>query len=134
MKTITKFVIFIGVILSFGCDEIVECLLKIEPEIHTEPLQTGATYSEYFDTITAEVKNDANDNDYDYFFEIRGALPPGITYDINYREIVFYGIPTEAGIYRFEVKLTVELNTYDEYDPSPTCGDSISEPFEIRIQ
>jgi hypothetical protein len=133
-KSLLKSFIFIFLCSFYSCDEVIECILKIEPEIHTKPMMVGQVYDEYYDVITAEVRNEPNDNDYNYFFDVRGELPPGVSYQINYRNIEFYGVPLSAGIYRFEVELTIELDTYDEYDSSPACGDTVVEQFRIKIE
>ncbi|MEM9001771.1 MAG: hypothetical protein AAGB24_16045 [Bacteroidota bacterium] len=116
-----------------SCDEIYECLFNIEPEIHNKSLATATLGERYSDLVTAEIRNEVNDNDYDYDFYIVGELPPGIFYDINRRSVTFYGFPEEAGTYRFNVELSVSSYDYNGYDSSPTCSDSTVRAFMIRV-
>lgn len=127
--------IFLAVIISsfYGCDEIYECVFNVNPEIHNKQLLVGFVDERYYDIVTAEVSNDVFDNDYDYFFDIIGELPPGIFFDINRRSVEFYGFPEETGTYRFTVELSVESYDYEGYDRSPTCSEYTSRDFTIQV-
>ncbi|WP_396589687.1 hypothetical protein [Allomuricauda sp. R78024] len=117
----------------YGCDEIYECIFNIEPEIHNKQLLIGFVGERYSDIVTAEISNEVNDNDYDYFFDIIGELPPGIFYDINRRSVEFFGTPEDTGTYRFRVELFVESYDFDGFDGSPTCSDSTVREFTIQV-
>nr|WP_299173760.1 hypothetical protein [uncultured Allomuricauda sp.] len=119
--------------MFYNCDEIYECVFNINPEIHQKQLLVGVVGERYEDFITAEISNEVNDNDYDYFFDIIGELPPGIFYDVNRRSVDFFGRPEEAGIYRFRVELFVEGYDYNGYDRSPTCRESTVREFTIQV-
>ena len=122
-----------GILLLQGCDEIYECVFNINPEIHDKPLEIGLVGERYRDFVTAEISNEVNDNDYDYYFDVFGELPPGIFFDVHRRSIEFYGTPEERGVYRFKVELSVESYDYDGYDGSPTCSDSTVREFVIQV-
>lgn len=120
-------------LLLCGCDEILECVFNIEPEIHNKRLVGGVLGERYYDIVTAEIRNEVNDNDYFYDFDVIGELPPGILFDINRRSVEFFGIPEETGVYRFRVELFVDSFDYDGYDGSPTCSDSAIREFTIQV-
>ncbi|TXN35483.1 hypothetical protein FVB32_12955 [Flagellimonas hymeniacidonis] len=120
-------------LLFGGCDEIFECIFNINPEIHNKQLLIGFVGERYSDIVTAEISNEVNDNDYDYFFDVIGELPPGIFYDFNRRSVEFFGTPEETGTYRFTVELFVEGYDYDGYDRSPTCSESTVREFTIQV-
>lgn len=134
-KSKRVFGIFIVVMASsfYGCDEIYECIFNINPEIHNKRLFVGYLGERYYDNVTAEISNEVNDNDYDYFFDVIGELPPGIFYDINRRSVEFFGVPEDTGTYRFRVELFVEGYDYDGFDGSPTCSDSTVREFTIQV-
>lgn len=132
-KTISLSLSVLTLFLFSGCDEVYECIFNIEPEIHDRPLEIGFVGERYFDVITAEIRNEVNDNDYFYDFEIFGELPPGVFYDINRRSIELFGIPEDTGNYRFRVELFVEAFDYDGFDGSPTCSDSVVRDFVIQV-
>ncbi|NKI32524.1 hypothetical protein [Croceivirga thetidis] len=124
------------VILAFffnGCDEISECVFGVNPEIHDRRLSMGVVGEQYYDVITAEVKNAVFDNSYDYFFDVLGELPPGVYFDIDRRSIELYGTPQEAGTYYFSVELFVETFDEDGFDGSPTCKEYVERQFSIRV-
>ncbi|UJH67562.1 hypothetical protein [Allomuricauda sp. SCSIO 65647] len=132
-KRLLGFCFLAGLLLLQGCDEIYECIFNIDPEIHDRPLELGLVGEEYYGLVTAEIRNEVNDNDYFYNFDVYGELPPGIFYDINRRSIEFFGVPEEEGTYRFEVELFVEAYDIDGYDGSPTCADSVFREFTIQV-
>lgn len=125
--------LFSLILLNMGCDEVLECVFNIEPEIHDRPLELGILGERYRDRITAEISNEVNDDDYIYTFTVFGDIPPGIGFDIERRSIVFFGVPEEVGTYRFEVELSVESYDLEGYDGSPTCSDQTVREFRIQV-
>ena len=119
--------------IFFGCDEIIECVFNINPEINDKQLVIGVVGERYRDRITAQINNEVNDNDYDYFFDVFGELPPGIFVDFNRRSIDIFGIPEESGVYRFQVELFVERFDINGLDGSPTCSESTVREFTIQV-
>jgi hypothetical protein len=87
----------------------------------------------YNQVITAEVKNDAFDDAYDYFFDVVGDLPQGLEIIYFYRRIEIVGTPLETGRFNFTVYLSVELFEDGYVDPSPTCSDEVSRTFTLLI-
>lgn len=121
------------VLTLYGCDEVYECVFNINPEIHQKQLLIGVVGERYRDRITAEVRNDVNDNSYDYFFDVIGELPPGISVEFNRRSVDIFGVPEETGNFRFQVELFVERYDYDGFDGSPTCSESTVREFTIQV-
>ncbi|TAI49035.1 hypothetical protein [Flagellimonas allohymeniacidonis] len=119
--------------IFYGCDEIFECVFNINPEIHQKQLLVGVVGERYSDLITAEISNEVNDNDYDYFFDVIGELPPGIFVDFNRRSVELFGIPEESGNYRFQVELFVERFDFNGFDGSPTCSESTVRSFTLQV-
>ena len=102
--------------LLFSCAELFDCVASARPEIHSKNLSIGRIGNIYSDFIDSDVTNDANDNAYDYFFSVDGNLPSGMTYNGQGRKIFFTGRPTQAGTFKFKVKLTVAPPNY--YNPN----------------
>lgn len=111
---------YIPIILLFSfftlsnCEDVVDCIINVRPELQDKVLAIGFVDEFYFDSIAAEVKNDAQDNNYDYYFNVSGRLPEGIEvfYD-TYREVTFEGVPKESG--RFRITVSVEVVALDAY-------------------
>ncbi len=100
--------------LLFGCAELLDCVASTRPNLHSKSLYLGTVGNSYSDFIEADVTNDANDNDYNYYFSVTGNLPPGIRYYEQGRKIFFNGNPNQAGTFTFRVRLTI--NAPDYYD------------------
>ncbi|ARV08838.1 hypothetical protein BTO05_03980 [Winogradskyella sp. PC-19] len=129
--------LYLPLLLSFfvltSCEEFLECAFDIDPEINENTIASATLGEEYFQIITAEVDNAANDNAFDYFFEIYGDIPEGI--DIIYfaRRIEFIGRPLETGTFNFRVYLYVESFRDGYFDSSPTCSDDVSKDFSLVV-
>ena len=119
--------------LLSGCDEILECVFNINPEINQKQLVIGVVGERYRDRITAQINNEVNDNDYDYFFDVIGELPPGIFVEFNRRSVDIFGTPEESGVYRFQVELFVERFDINGFDGSPTCSESTIREFDLQV-
>ncbi|MEM1002032.1 MAG: hypothetical protein AAGH46_05235 [Bacteroidota bacterium] len=117
----------------FSCEEVFECILGLEPQINETSIEQATIDEPYFDVITAEVKNDAFDDGYDYFFEVVGNLPEGIELIYFYRRIELVGTPVESGRFNFTVYLYVESFDDGFVDPSPTCNDEVSKTFTLLV-
>lgn len=116
MKTkIYTLLLFASLFFFSGCDALLDCIASASPELSNNDLVEGNRAQLYNDKVVASVKNDPNDNDYNYFFTIDGHIPPGINYSIIGREIRFNGNPTTAGTYTIKVRVTIEpLYDYDD--------------------
>ncbi|WP_295833343.1 hypothetical protein [uncultured Winogradskyella sp.] len=119
----------------YSCDNALECAFGIEPEINENSVAPALLDQNYFQLITAEVDNAANDNAYDYFFRIEGDIPDGIDIFFFPREIEFSGVPSETGRFNFRIFLSVERFDFDTglYDRSPTCSNEISKNFALEV-
>lgn len=90
-------------------------------------------YSEY---ILAEVKNEPNDNDYDYFFSVSGNYPEGLEFVYNHRKVIIEGTPEKVGRYTFRVHLDVDpLTDYweDAYNEDRLCTDHTSKSYTLIV-
>lgn len=133
MKTTHIFSVLAAFLLLVSCEDALECLFGIRPEINETAITTAFLDEPYEQRITAEVDNDPNDNAYDYFFEVYGDLPAGIDLLFFAREIRIVGTPEEAGNFDFTVFLWVERFEDGFYDTSPTCGDEVSRDFTLVV-
>jgi len=107
--------------------------LPAKPNLHSKALTNGHIGNNYSNFIEADVTNDPNDDDYDYFFSIDENLPPGMTYHEQGQRVYFSGTPTQAGTFNFKVRLTVD--TKYNYDNRFCFGDdTITKEFTIVIQ
>jgi len=121
-------------LLLFSCENFLECLIQIDPEIDQAIVKDGTIHEPYYQIISAHVKNDPEDDFYEYFFDVYGNLPEGLSIQYNFRNIEIYGTPVESGIFRFTV--AVAIGAYDDgayYDPNPTCNGVAEKTFEFRI-
>jgi hypothetical protein len=116
MKKIKKFtlklVLVSLVFLAFSCSELIDCIAKASPVFSTNQLDNGSIGINYNEYINSEVRNDPNDDAYDYYYSVEGNLPPGINYHTQGRKLYFTGNPTTSGSYTFKVFLTIDYPDY----------------------
>ena len=127
--------IFLSFFLLTSCDDALECVFGINPEIKQNSVPVAILDENYFAAISAEVDNQPNDNAYDYFFRIEGDLPAGIDVFFNFRQVEFFGRPQETGRFNFRVFLSVERFNPDTgfYERDPTCVDEVSKRFTLEV-
>lgn len=119
--------------LVSGCAELVDCVAPAKPDLHSKTLTIGTVGDAYADFIEADVANDPHDDDYDYFFSITGNFPPGMFYHEQGTKAFLTGIPSQAGTYKFKVRLTVDPKF--EADNRICFGDdTITKEYTIVIQ
>lgn len=135
MKTSKFIFVFVLVIISFGCEDPLNCIIPKEPELKTNGFPVGSTTSYYYAEIKAEIRNEPRDNDYDYYFDV-SELPLGMDYYVNYRTLSIEGNPLEAGTYKVMVYLDVDgpfRNNFNE-EPDILCDYSTSKTYTIIIE
>ncbi|GAA4973780.1 hypothetical protein [Algibacter aquimarinus] len=127
---------------STNCENILDCIINVRPELKDKTLEIGFVDGNYYDNITAQINNEARDNNYDYYFDVSGRLPRGIVVDYDtYREVILRGVPKESGRFRFTVSLeVVALNEfyYDDFGnevyDDPLCTDTTSRTYVLVIK
>jgi len=136
-----KFLVLISFLTLFSCQDILECVINVRPDLPNKSLSLAQTDSYYFDSIKAEVKNDPHDDGYDYYFSVYGDFPEGLEYYIDYRTLVIEGFPEEEGSFNFTIQVTVEA--YEDYyydddgnliDNDNLCTDTTQKDYTIRVQ
>lgn len=132
---------FMLTILSFiSCQDILECIINRHPELPNKTLELAEVNQFYTESIQAEIKNEPLDDSYIYYFSIDGNLPRGIDFYVDYRTVVFEGVPLVAGSYSFKVRLNVkqESNYLDDCESSLNdcdglCSESTSKLYTIIV-
>ena len=123
--------------LFLGCEDIIECIFNKAPEIPDKSFANGYAYHYYSDEFTSEIKNEPEDNNYDYYYDFSGDLPEGLEVYTDYRTFIIEGTPLVQGTFNFTVYLVVDPPEYydedsGEYEDS-LCSDSTSRDFSITI-
>ncbi len=128
--------LLLSVLAFSSCDDVLDCVINVRPELHEKSLAVGFVSEYYSEIITAEIKNEPNDDDYDYYFDVTGRLPEGIIVSYNrYREVVLKGIPIESG--RFTIEVFLEARPEDDYYGrinGPMCSDHTSRTYVLTIK
>ena len=140
MKKLPSSFLVLSFLLLISCQDALECIINKHPELSNQALSSAQVDQFYSDTITAQIKNEPSDDNYNYYFSIDGALPRGIDYYIDYRTIFLEGTPLVSGTYNFTVRLTVEQS--DNYieecenklnDCDGLCGDTASQAYTLLV-
>lgn len=141
MKHHLSLVLFLSLLTLTSCEDIIDCIINVRPELKGNELEPARLDEYYFETISAEIKNEPRDNDYDYYFSVSGNIPRGLDVVYNYREVVFEGIPREPGRYNIRVSLNVEaINEYyyDEFGNErrrdPLCSHNTSKTYTLIVR
>ena len=129
--------LFISFTLLNSCEDIIDCIINKIPVLNYKALKVGTVNEFYSDYISAEIKNEPNDNSYDYYFGVSDNLPVGLEWYVENRKVVFEGIPLETGRFEFKIELYVEgpedwdseTDTWDD----DLCNDFTSGRFTITI-
>ncbi|QJP35777.1 hypothetical protein F0365_15900 [Nonlabens sp. Ci31] len=129
-----------AVLILTNCDSWTDCIINNGPQLNQRVFVTGFSNVYYEDSLNAEINNDPQDNNYYYYFSVRG-LPRGMDYESEGRELFIYGTPQESGRFNLEVYLHVEaaILYYDENDGpfedgDTLCKDSTSRLYTLTIQ
>ena len=130
----SKFFLFVLFLLTFsGCEDIInsaiECSIK-DVKLENKTLRIGTVGRNYYETISANVKNDPADDYFIYDFIVRGELQKGLRYYTEGNELVINGIPEEAGTIGFE--LTVEVTVDDE--GLGVCTKKTKKTYELIVK
>lgn len=126
---------FIFCFTLFGCEDILDCIIARNPSLPDKDFGTAIVDQFYEITLSAEISNEPRDNDYDYFFNVRG-LPPGMDFFVDYRRIYIEGIPIQTGLYRISVDLDVDgpFRGGFEDDGDTLCNYSTSKTYILRVE
>ena len=124
-----------------SCENVVDCIINVRPVLSDKKLAIGGVNQYYSEIISAQIKNEPQDDAYDYYFDVRGEIPDGLEVIIDYRDVYIEGMPTKAGRYTFTVYLDVDaLNEYyydengnERFDDS-LCTDNTSKTYTIAIK
>jgi hypothetical protein len=130
----SKILFLIVFLLAFsGCEDIinsvVECSIK-DVKLENKTLRIGTVGRNYYETISANVKNDPNDDYYMYDFFITGKLQKGLQFYTEGNKFVINGVPEEAGTIGFV--LTVEVTLDDE--ALGLCRETAKRSYELTVK
>ena len=124
---------FLLFVFLVSCDDPI-CHFPKEPELPNKEFPIGSTENYYYVDLTAEINNEPRDDDYRYFFDVRG-LPIGMDYFVNFRTISLEGVPEESGIFEITVFLDVDgpFGNFNN-DPNTLCNFSTSKTYTLIIE
>jgi len=132
-----KFLPFILCFLCLGCEDIIECIINKSPELPNKTFQLGYINSYYQDELEGEIKNEPQDDNYAYRFEIYGDLPYGLEMNANDRILSIEGTPEISGTFTFKIYLFVDPPEYYDDDTGSyedaLCSYSTSKEYTITI-
>jgi hypothetical protein len=121
--------------ILLSCDDVFECIIGRNPSLPNKQFPIGTTEGYYYVDLSAEIKNEPRDNDYDYYFHVEG-LPLGMDYFVNYRTISLEGTPEETGVYEVTIYLDVDGPFRNDFDDNPDllCNYSTSKSYTLIIE
>lgn len=129
----SKFIFSILFILVVsGCEDIInsaiECSIK-DIKLESKTLRIGAVGRNYYETISANVKNDPNDEYYSYEFFITGKLQNGLQFYTEGNKLVINGVPEVVGTISFQLKVEVTLDD----EELGLCRETSKRTYELTV-
>ncbi len=120
------------VLTLFSCNDLLdmalECSIK-NVELESKVLGQATKGNNYYETIVAGVKNDPNDEDYEYNFSINGTIADGIQFSYDRNILILKGVATETGNFTFEVTVSVAFG-----DENTTCNESTKKTYILIVK
>jgi len=112
---IKSYLVILLTLPQFAC-----CVIE-ELEFDKKTLTDAVLNQEYKVIITASVKNNPNDDNFNYEFKLSGSLPDGLVFtkDLKNRRVIISGTPIAQGSYI----LTLQGKVRDSYNPDEESDD-----------
>ncbi|MEE9335910.1 MAG: hypothetical protein V3U65_17600 [Granulosicoccaceae bacterium] len=99
-------IIFLSLALS-GCDSLTDCIDNDGPELSPGTLPNPILNQEYDQVVHVGIRNEPNDDRFNYEFTLSGGLPEGMQTSAAGRDMRIFGTPIELG--DFNLNVTVEV-------------------------
>ena len=110
-------VAIIAILGSSGCEyfylHYTDCRYYDDPRFDRISLNRPVLNQVYSDQVRISFDDDGHIDSYDYWVEFSGALPPGITYYQENRNIYYQGAATSQGTYSFTINAGVRYSIHD---------------------
>jgi len=90
-----------------GCDSLTDCLDNDGPELSPRTLPNPTLNQEYNQVVHVGIRNEPNDDRFNYDFTLSGRLPDGLQATSAGRDMNIFGTPIELG--NFDFSVTVEV-------------------------
>lgn len=122
-----------GILLSLalsGCDLITDCLDNDGPELSPATLPNPILNQEYSQVVHVGIRNEPNDDRFDYEFTLSGRIPEGLQTTFAGRDLNIFGTPTELGNFDFSVTVEVVESSFSSTQTAGLC--SISDRINYR--
>jgi hypothetical protein len=115
------------------------CIDLDGPEFTTAGLPAATLGQDYSATVEAEIVNEPNEDElYDFRFQIRGTLPPGLQIRQvgRQRRIEIVGRPTAAGNWSFRIIVSVNdrYGTSGLTYPLTLCWFEVEKDYQIAVR
>ena len=141
MKQSLPLFILLSFFLFTNCENTLDCIINVRPVLPHKSLEIGLVNRYYSEIITAEIKNEPRDNDYEYYYEISGEIPEGLEVIFDYRDVIIEGTPLKSGRFSFTIYLDVDPPYSYYYDDDGNerynddlCSDNTSKRYTIAIK
>ncbi len=116
-------ILLLGCLLT-GCDVLLDiavaCVDDDRPVLSPPVLPNPILNQVYDQNVHVGIQNEPFDDAFDYSFELTGALPAGLQYEVLNRDLRILGTPTELGDYSFSVRVEVVDSGF--HDLSGLCA------------
>lgn len=117
-------------------DAAIDCLDDDRPQFNRAVLPDPILNQAYRELIQASIKNEPNDDSFEYDFFVSGSLPEGLVTEISNREVLVIGTPVELGSFTLGlfVKVISPPGSSLSGDDSGLCKTTLGRNFDLTVQ
>ena len=138
-KSIQRYTQFAAIILLSlalsGCDSITDCLDNDGPELSPSTLPNPTLNQEYNQVVHVGIRNEPNDDRFNYEFTLSGRIPEGLQSTSAGRDMSIFGTPIELGNFDFSVTVEVVERSISSTQTQGLCSttDRINYQWSVQV-
>ena len=127
-------IILLSLALS-GCDSITDCLDNDGPELSPSTLPNPTLNQEYNQVVHVGIRNEPNDDRFNYEFTLSGRIPEGLQSTSAGRDMSIFGTPIELGNFDFSVTVEVVERSISSTQTQGLCSttDRINYQWSVQV-
>lgn len=137
-KSIQRYTQFAAIILLSlalsGCDSITDCLDNDGPELSPSTLPNPTLNQEYNQVVHVGIRNEPNDDRFNYEFTLSGRIPEGLQSTSAGRDMSIFGTPIELGNFDFSVTVEVVERSISSTQTQGLCSTTDRINYQWTVQ
>lgn len=117
-----------------GCDTFTDCLDNDGPELSPGTLPNPILNQEYNQVIHVGIRNEPNDDRFNFEFTLSGRIPDGLQTTFAGRDMNIFGTPIELGDFDFSVTVEVVEPSSSSMQTAGLCSTTDRINYQWTVQ